>query len=128
VRGMIQGAHVMLFSKDAEGDRAFLRDVLGLAHVDAGHGWLIFGMPPSEVAVHPEEGNAKRGERAMAGAELYFMCEDLKGTMKALEAKGVKCGKVEKERWGTRTTIGMPSGGEVGLYEPSHKTAIPWKK
>lgn len=120
---MINGAHVILFSRDADSDRAFLRDVLGFAHVDAGHGWLIFALPPSEVALHPVEGaGAKSG--GMLGGELYLMCDDLKATMKSLEAKKVKCGTVSKERWGMRTTIQLPSGGEIGLYEPSHKTAL----
>jgi hypothetical protein len=123
---MINGAHVMLFSRDAVADRVFLRDELGFPHVDAGHGWLIFGLPPSEVALHPVEGaSAKSG--GMLGGELYLMCDDLKATMKALEAKKVKCSAVAKERWGMRTTIQLPSGGEIGLYEPSHKTAVALK-
>lgn len=124
---MINGAHVMLFSRDADADRAFLRDVLGFAHVDAGHGWLIFAMPPSEVALHPIERAAEKAGGMLDG-ELYLMCDDLKATMKSLEAKKVKCGAVCKERWGMRTTIQLPSGGEIGLYEPSHKTAIALKK
>lgn len=118
---MINGAHVMMFSKDAEADRAFLRDVLGLAHVDAGHGWLIFALPPAEAALHPVDGNAKPGT---LGAELYLICDDLKATLKSLEAKNVHYTKISKERWGTKTSICLPSGGEIGLYEPSHKTAI----
>lgn len=122
-RPMINGAHVILFSRYADADRWFLRDVLGLSHVDAGHGWLIFALPPSEVALHPAEGaSAKPG--GMLGGELYLMCDDLKATMKSLEAKKVKCGAISMERWGMRTTIQLPSGGEIGLYEPSHKTAL----
>ena len=119
----INGAHVVMYSGEAEADREFLRDVLGFAHVDAGHGWLIFALPPAEAAVHPlESGTGKTSGKL--GAELYLMCEDLKATMKELEGKGVKFGAVTKERWGIRTTIGLPSGGVIGLYEPKHKTAI----
>ena len=120
---MINGAHVMLFSGNPDADRAFLRDVLGFAPVDAGHGWLIFALPPSEVALHPVEGAAAKSG-GMLNGELYLMCDDLKAEVKYLEAKKVKCGAVSKERWGIRTTIHLPSGGEIGLYEPSHKTAL----
>src|SRR5260221_11694550 len=77
---MIFGAHVVLSSKDAAADRAFCRDALGFASVDAGHGWLIFALPPAELAVHP----AEEGERH----ELFFMCDDLKAEIVALEEKG----------------------------------------
>lgn len=113
---MISGAHVILYSKDASGDRAFLRDVLGFASVDAGHGWLIFALPPAEVAVHPAEENGRH--------ELYLMCSDLKAEIARLEASGVSCSKVEKERWGSITRIALPGGGKIGLYEPSHPTAL----
>jgi catechol 2,3-dioxygenase-like lactoylglutathione lyase family enzyme len=113
---MINGAHVIVYSKDAEADRDFLRDVLGFQWVDAGHGWLIFALPAAEAAVHP----AKENDRH----ELYLMCDDLKKEMAALEAKGVRCSKVVKERWGSITRFALPGGGAVGLYEPSHKTAL----
>lgn len=121
---MINGAHVLLFSADAETDRNFFRDVLGLKSVDAGHGWLIFALPPAEAAVHPSEGSGARDKHAMLGAELYFMCDDLNATMKMLKDKNVACGAVSEERWGTKTTIRLPSGGEVGLYQPKHPTAL----
>jgi catechol 2,3-dioxygenase-like lactoylglutathione lyase family enzyme len=121
---MINGAHVLLFSADAETDRNFFRDVLGLKSVDAGHGWLIFALPPAEAAVHPSEGSSARDKHAMLGAELYFMCDDLNATMKMLKDKNVACGAVSEERWGTKTTIRLPSGGEVGLYQPKHPTAL----
>ena len=113
---MISGAHIILYSKDAEADRAFLRDVLGFPHVDAGHGWLIFALPPGEVAVHPAEDNGKH--------ELYFLCEDLAGEIAALNGKGVVCSQVHQERWGAITQIRLPGGGEIGLYQPRHPVAI----
>ena len=113
---MINGAHIILYSKDAEGDRNFLRDVLGFAHVDAGHGWLIFALPPAEVAVHPAEDNGRH--------ELYLMCDDLDAEMAALTAKGVRSSKVHEERWGSITHIALPGGGVNGVYQPKHPTAI----
>jgi catechol 2,3-dioxygenase-like lactoylglutathione lyase family enzyme len=113
---MISGAHVILYSKDAVADRAFLRSVLGFASVDAGHGWLIFALPPAEVAVHP----AEKDERH----ELYFMCDDLQAEIAALKKKGVKCSNVQEERWGSLTMIQLPGGGKVGLYQPKHPTAL----
>jgi catechol 2,3-dioxygenase-like lactoylglutathione lyase family enzyme len=113
---MISGAHVILFSKDAEADRDFLRDVLGFPSVDAGHGWLIFALPPAEVAVHPAEENDRH--------ELYLMCDDLKAEIAALEQKGVRSSEVQKERWGSITKLQLPGGGTVGLYQPTHPTAL----
>jgi hypothetical protein len=113
---MIFGAHVIVYSKDSEADRAFLRDVLGLSSVDAGHGWLIFALPPAEVAVHPADENNRH--------ELYLMCDDLKAEIAALGGKGIACSKVENERWGSITRIRLPGGGQVGLYQPKHATAM----
>jgi len=113
---MIFGAHVIVYSKDAMADRAFFRDVLGLASVDAGHGWLIFALPPAEVAVHPAEENTRH--------ELYFMCDDLPAEISALEKKGIRCSDVQEARWGSITKIRLPGGGEVGLYQPKHPTAF----
>ncbi len=113
---MISGAHVIIFSKDAEADRDFLRDVLGFPSVDAGHGWLIFALPPTEAAVHPAEENGRH--------ELYLMCDDLKAEIAALEQKGVRCSAVQNERWGSITKVGLPGGGTVGLYQPKHPTAL----
>jgi len=112
---MISGAHIIVYSKDADADRAFIRDILGFSSVDAGHGWLIFALPPSEVAVHPAEDNGRH--------ELYFLCDDLKQEMTSLTNKGVKCSAVREERWGSITMIKLPSGSEIGLYEPKHPTA-----
>src|SRR6266567_2044878 len=107
---MISGAHMIIYSADAAADRAFMRDILGFASVDAGHGWLIFALPPAELAMHPDgEGNRH---------ELYFMCDDLKAEILALAAKGVKCSEMQEARWGTITKIRLPSGGDVGLYQP----------
>jgi catechol 2,3-dioxygenase-like lactoylglutathione lyase family enzyme len=113
---MISGAHVIVYSKDAQADRNFLRDVLGFPSVDAGHGWLIFALPPAEVAVHPAKENNRH--------ELYFMCDDLKAEMTELAKKGVRCSKVDEERWGSVTTIRLPGGGDMGLYQPKHPTAF----
>ena len=112
---MLSGAHVVIYSKNAEADRAFFRDVLGFKWVDAGHGWLVFALPPTEAAFHPSEGETH---------ELYFMCDDLKIEMASLAKKGVKCSKVEEARWGSITKMRLPSGGQVGLYQPKHPTAL----
>lgn len=109
---MIQGAHVIVYSRDAEADRAFLRDVVGLSHVDAGDGWLIFGLPPSEVAVHPAETGGTH--------ELYFLCADVEATVAELAGKGVACSPVEDMGWGRLTRITLPGGGQLGVYEPRH--------
>ena len=113
---MINGAHIIIYSKDAEADRAFLRDVLGFLHVDAGHGWLIFALPPAEVACHPHEKNDIH--------ELYFMCDDLEKTKAALAAHKVKLSEDQHEAWGILTHLTLPGGGRIGLYQPKHPTAI----
>ena len=116
---MIFGAHVIVYSKDAEADRAFFRDVLGFKSVDAGHGWLIFALPPAEAAFHPTEENDRH--------ELYFMCDDLKAEISALKKRGVACSEIHNERWGSITKISLPGGGKIGLYQPKHPTALPSK-
>jgi catechol 2,3-dioxygenase-like lactoylglutathione lyase family enzyme len=123
---VITGAHFLLYSKDPEADRAFFRDVLGFRAVDAGHGWLIFAMPPAEAAIHPgSEGSAQNGTgRSMLSADLYLMCDDLSAEIESLKARNVICSPVAQERWGRRTSIPLPSGGEIGLYQPSHPTAL----
>src|SRR5436189_6120137 len=123
----IIGAHVLLYSKNADADRAFVRDVLGFRHVDVGRGWLIFAMSPAELAVHPADedaGEQKQAGPRMLGAHLYLMCDDLHGFIKTLEAKNVSCTEVAKEPWGLRPAIKLPSGGELGLYHPTHPTAL----
>ena len=123
---MINGAHVLLYSRNPEADRAFFRDVINLKSVDAGGGWLIFALPPSEVALHPTDGDGGKhhGGRELLGGVLYFMCDDLKATIKKLAGLQVACTPVSEEAWGIRTTIPLPSGGEVGLYQPTHPTAL----
>ncbi len=113
---MIFGAHIIIYSKNAEADRAFLQDVMGFPSVDAGGGWLILGMPPSELAVHPAEANDRH--------ELFLMCEDLKQEMANLEASGVRCSSVQEARWGSICNIALPGGGKIGLYQPKHAMAI----
>ena len=123
---MINGAHILLYSSNAEADRAFLRDVLGFRSVDAGHGWLIFALPPAEVAVHPieDEDAQPPPEHRLLRSDLYLLCDDLRAQIETLAAKGVGCTAVSEERWGIRTTIKLPSGGEIGLYQPKHPTAL----
>lgn len=125
-----RGTHILFFSANADADRAFLRDVLGFKSVDAGHGWLIFAMPAAEAAVHPTAPSVstKSAEQnslgAMLDAEVYLMCDDVRAAVRVLEQKNVKCPPVEKERWGLRTSIPLPSGGHIGLYQPTHPTAL----
>jgi len=113
---MISGAHVVLYSKNADADRAFFRDILTFNSVDAGHGWLIFALPPAEAAFHPSDENSRH--------ELYFMCDSLEAEIATLARKGVKCSEVQEARWGSITKIRLPGGGEVGLYQPKHPTAL----
>jgi hypothetical protein len=112
---MVFGAHLVIFSNDADGDRSFLADVFGLGSVDAGGGWLIFALPPAEVAVHPA---------GAPGTELYLMCDDLSSEIRSLAGRGVSCSEVEEARWGSVTKINLPGGAEVGLYQPRHPLAI----
>jgi catechol 2,3-dioxygenase-like lactoylglutathione lyase family enzyme len=113
---MISGAHVIVYSKNVEADRAFFRDVLEFKSVDAGHGWLIFALPPAEAALHPSDTNGPH--------ELYFLCDNVKTEIASLAKKGVKCSEVHEERWGSITKMRLPGGGEIGLYQPKHPTAL----
>jgi hypothetical protein len=113
---MIFGAHVVLHSRNAEADRAFLRDALGFSSVDAGHGWVIFALPRSEVAVHPAEQNNRH--------ELYFICNDLNAEIATLKEKSALCSQPHEERWGSIVNIQFPGGGHIGLYQPKHPTAF----
>jgi catechol 2,3-dioxygenase-like lactoylglutathione lyase family enzyme len=115
---MINGLHALIHAHDAETVRAFFRDVLGFRSVEAGHGWLIFAMPPAELAVHPTEGDEP------ARHELYLMCDDLAATISDLAEKGVTCGPITEARWGSVTTIDVPGAGKMGLYQPKHPTAL----
>jgi catechol 2,3-dioxygenase-like lactoylglutathione lyase family enzyme len=121
---MISGTHVILYSRDAEADRVFFRDILGFNSVDAGHGWLIFALPPAEAAFHPANGNVDRNAAGNVGHELYLMCHDLPAEMAALADKGVRFSAVQEARWGSITRLLLPGGGQVGLYQPKHPTAI----
>jgi len=112
---VIIGAHSIIYTSDADGLRAFFRDVLELPFVDAGHGWPIFALPPAEVAAHPADGAGRH--------ELYLMCDDIHATVEELRAKGVEfSGGIDEERWGLTTAIRLPGGAELGLYEPRHPT------
>jgi len=112
----IIGLHAILYSKKDEATRTFFKDVLGWSSVDAGRGWLIFQAPPAEIAVHPSDGEEFH--------ELYLMCDDLDRTIAELKAKGVETTAVREERWGRLTHIVLPSGDELGLYQPKHPMAI----
>jgi len=123
---MIFGAHILFYSQDPEADRAFFSNVLGLRSVDVGHGWLIFALPPSETAIHPADGEfspAQTGQQLM-GAVLYFMCDDLNSEIASLKKKNVQCTEIQEAPWGSSTTIPLPSGRAIGLYQPRHETAI----
>jgi catechol 2,3-dioxygenase-like lactoylglutathione lyase family enzyme len=113
---MIFGAHLVVYSRDATADRAFFRDILGFSSVDAGHDWLIFALPPAEMAVHP-------GEEEV-GQELYLMSDDLNADIAALGQKDVRCSKLEELRWGSVTRIKLPGGGQVSLYQPKHPSPL----
>jgi predicted enzyme related to lactoylglutathione lyase len=123
---MIIGSHFLLYSKDPEADRDFFRDVLGFAHVDAGEGWLIFAISPAEMGIHPLEGefSQQHAGHQLLGAVLYLMCDDLEASIASLKNKNVRCTEIEKAPWGTVTTIPLPSGGSIGLYQPRHQTAL----
>ncbi len=113
---MILGLHILTFSTDPAADRAFLRDVLGWPYVEDDPGWLIFKTPLTELGVHPAD--------QPAGADLYLICDDLDGTVLELAAKGVDCGEIREAGFGRLTTIPLPSGASLGLYQPSHPLAI----
>lgn len=116
---MITGIHALLYSKDADATRALFRDVLGFSAVDAGHGWLIFALPPAELGIHPEEEDGK------GHSELYLMCDNVDATIAELRKKGVETVRpVSDQGWGRVTAIRLPGGGELGLYEPRHPTAL----
>ncbi len=109
---MIVGAHVILTSTNPDADRAFLRDVLGFPHVDVGGGWLIFGLPPAEVAVHPAEHDGRH--------ELYLMCDDVQGFAADMERRQVRCSPLQNLGWGVLTSVTLPGGGKLGVYQPRH--------
>ncbi|HVP40192.1 MAG TPA: hypothetical protein VMS93_13525 [Candidatus Saccharimonadales bacterium] len=114
---MIIGAHSILYSRKPEADRAFLRDVLRLPHVDAGEGWLIFGLPPAELAVHPAPRNNVH--------EFYLLCSDVLAFVGSMRKQGVSCGPVQSRSWGRLTQVRLPGGGKLGVYEPHHPRPKP---
>jgi catechol 2,3-dioxygenase-like lactoylglutathione lyase family enzyme len=115
--GVIAGAHTIIYAADAEKARAFFRDVLGFANVDAGDGWLIFALPPGELAFHPDKGPGHH--------EVFLMCHDIELTVKELMAKGVEfVSPISDVRWGTMSRLKIPGGGEIGLYEPKHPSPL----
>ena len=109
---MITGAHAIIYSAKPDADRAFMRDILGLPSVDDGGGWLIFGLPPSEVAVHPAEQSDRH--------ELFFLVADIAGFVAQMKQQKIKCSAVHTERWGVITNVTLPGGGTIGVYEPRH--------
>jgi hypothetical protein len=109
---MIAGAHSIIYSTDAEADRKFLRVVLKLTNVDVGHGWLIFGLPPAEVAVHPSEKNDVH--------EFYLMCDDIEAFIAEMANRGVACESVRDQRYGLFTQLTLPGGGKLGMYQARH--------
>jgi catechol 2,3-dioxygenase-like lactoylglutathione lyase family enzyme len=112
---MISGTHAIIYSRDPDADRRVFRDVLGFSSVDAGGGWLIFALPPAECAFHPAEDAGKH--------ELYLMCDDVEAEILRLTAAGIPCGPVAEQRWGLVTSLHLPGGGSLGLYQPRHPTA-----
>jgi len=110
---MINGAHVVIYSKNAEADRAFFQDVLRFNYVDVNHGWLIFKLPPAEVAVHPSDENDTH--------ELYLMTDDLEAEIRAVKKAGVDCEPASQQSWGRSTRIRLPGGGSLGLYQARHE-------
>ena len=114
---MITGVHALVFSPEAEKVRAFFGDVLGMSSVDAGNGWLIFALPPAELAVHPADGDARH--------ELYLMCDDIHATLAELRAKGVEMAReVSDQGWGLVAAIRLPDGAELPIYEPRHASPL----
>jgi hypothetical protein len=114
---MLIGAHAIIYSTNPDADRAFLRDVIKLTSVDVGHGWLIFGLPPSEVAVHPAEKNGSH--------ELYLMCDDVEAFVAEMTTHGIACGPVQNQGWGLVTQLTLPGGGKLGVYQPRHARPEP---
>ena len=122
---MITGVHFILYAHDAEKARAFFRDVLGWSSVDAGRGWLIFALPPAEIAAHPTEPGEPEIAPGQPPCEVYLMCDDVQKTMGELKAKGVEfTAPVSEQPWGLLTTFKVPGAGKIGLYQPRHPVAI----
>jgi hypothetical protein len=116
---MLNGAHAIIYSKRADEDRAFLRDVIGLSGIDVGHGWLIYGLPPAEIAVHPGQKNDVH--------ELYLMCDDVEAFVADMRSRGVGCSPVQALGWGMLTQVELPGGGRLGVYQPRHERPKPMR-
>lgn len=123
---MINAVHLLLNSVNPEADRAFFRDVLNLPYVDAGEGWLIFGLPPAEMGIHPAEANLTQlhAGQNLAAAAVYLMCDNLKETLDLLAARDVEHTEIQEAGWGVASSIRLPGGAQLGLYEPHHRLAV----
>ena len=114
---MITGVHTIIYSKNAEADKAFFRDVLKLTNVDVGHGWLIFGLPPAELAVHPSTDSEHH--------EIYLMCDDINLCVQQMSEYRVACSEIQDQGWGLLTQLTLPGGGKIGVYQPRHARPEP---
>ena len=128
---MITGAHLVLYTTDAEADRAFFRDVLNFPSVDAGHGWLIFALPPAEAAFHDldkeswDKKSLKQNDaRQNSSHELYLTCDDIAATLRDLKSKNVPVSAITEQRWGSLATLTLPSGSKLGIYQPKHASPL----
>jgi catechol 2,3-dioxygenase-like lactoylglutathione lyase family enzyme len=117
---VIRAAHIIIYSKNADADRAFFRDVLRYPSADAGHGWLIFALPPAELAVHPSDENDTH--------EFYFICDDVHALIAEMKAKGFECSPIDEQRWGSITRLTLPGGGKIGIYQPKHPSPLPTQR
>jgi len=109
---MITGAHSIIYSSDSKADMEFFKNILKFPNVDVGNGWLIFGLPPSEIAVHPSSENGLQ--------ELYLLCDDIQSFVKEMAWHKIACSEIETQRWGLITHLILPGGGKLGVYEPRH--------
>ena len=109
---MITGAHSIIYSSDPDADRNFFKKILKFPYVDIGHGWLIFGLPPAEVAIHPADQSGS--------SEFYLMCSNIKLFIEEMKKQKIKCSPLDEQRWGLITHLNLPGGGQLGIYEPKH--------
>ena len=117
---MINGTHAIIYSSNAEADKEFFKNVLKLTNVDVGRGWLIFGLPPSEIAVHPTENGQESGTQ-----ELYLMCDDIKSFVQEMSKHNITCSELQDQGWGILTQLKLPGGGSLGVYQPRHARPEP---
>jgi hypothetical protein len=116
---MITGIHLVIYSKDSEADKLFFQDILKLTNVDVGHGWLIFGLPPSELAVHPSDDNGNH--------EMYLMCDDIEAFVRQMSMRNISCSEIKNQGWGQLVQLKLPGGGKLGVYQPRHARPKPMK-